>query len=168
VNRSALHAGFLLAAITLATVPAHAGPEIREPTARVAIDLPNGWIPIACSHACASAPDKHFNVRLIGTTHRASELQADEEWLLKNVVTAHLSNYRVDKRAQRVDWDSFGGSELSGTGRYENADWRFTAYALIDRKDHNRAVAMLVLGADSSWPRDFPGLLTSLKKMRAY
>jgi hypothetical protein len=168
VNRSSLHAGFFLAAITLATVPAHAGPEIREPTARVAIDLPNGWIPIACSHACAAAPDKHFNVRLIGTTHVAKELEADEDWLLKNVVAAHMSNYKVDKRAQRVEWDSFGGSELSGTGRYMDADWRFTAYSLIDRKDKTRAVAMLVLGADSQWPRDFPALLVSLKKMRPY
>jgi hypothetical protein len=169
MRRVHLPAALFLAASTLAG--AAEARQIRETVARVEFDLPDTWQLItACNSGwtCVMGPGNEFNLRMNGTEYHPSDLKGDETFLIEKVVKAHLSNPKINQHAYKTTWDNFEGSELSGTGMSEGKEWRFTVYVMLDKKDAKRGVALLALGSEGGWSRNFAVAIGAVRKMRTY
>jgi hypothetical protein len=163
----ALLSAFVFLATMLAGPMADAK-EIREPSANVAFELPDNWTTAACTKpwTCVAAPGGGWNIRMTGTEHRPSDLGADENFLL-GIVRSHMSDIKADAHAEKVAWDNFAGSRVTGVGKYEGAPWRFEVYMMLDKKDANRGVAILVLGSYDGWAHHATQGMTQLRHLRA-
>lgn len=156
----------------LAALPALAAQELREPYARLVVDLPNNWVlTTENNYAVAYPQDKSFHLRMIATTHGMTQAQADEDYAL-GFLKQHFSNIVVSQHARTLSSVAKGytGWEIFGTGNEikSGTPGRFFLALIVDRTNAQKGAIIIGTGTLSGFDKHQPGIHEALSTIRQY
>jgi hypothetical protein len=142
--------------------------ELREPRARLAVDVPDGWqTQDRTDYVLAFPSDESFHLRMAGVSGTAEGSRSEE--VLFRFLEHHLSNVAVTERSPQVEYGDYVGYQMLGTGKeHRGMSARWFALVLTDRKDASKRLVVLATGTTAGYERNAPRVVEALKNLRSY
>jgi predicted Zn-dependent protease len=142
--------------------------ELREPRARLALDVPDGWrTQDKSDYVLAFPSDESFHLRMAGVTTAVEGSKSED--VLFHFLEHHLSHVAVTQRNPLVQYGDYLGYEMLGTGReHRGAAARWFALVLTDKNDATKRLVVLATGTDAGYDRNAPVVVEALKNLRGY
>jgi hypothetical protein len=142
--------------------------ELREPRARLALDVPDAWrTQDRTDYVLAFPSDESFHLRMAGVTSTVEGSKSED--VLFHFLEHHLSHVAVTQRNPLVQYGDYLGYEMLGTGReHRGAAARWFALILTDKRDVSKRIVVLATGTDAGYDRNAPVVVEALKNLRGY
>jgi hypothetical protein len=142
--------------------------ELREPRARLALDVPDAWQTEEKSgYVIAFPADESFHVRMTGVAGAADANKAED--VMSRFLMHHLSHVAFTQRGTRVEYGGYVGYEARGTGdEHRGGGARWFALVLTDKNDASKGVVVLATGTSAGYERNAPLVTDALQKLRAF
>jgi len=146
--------------------------EIKEPKARIVVDVPDGWETSINGAWISSGPKDHtFHLWLRGVDHAAWKTEKHVEEGMVVYLAEHLKEHTIDTHAKRIEhWHGFEGYEVWGHGKRKSdgAEVKFFILVLRDEKTPSKGVVGLAMGTPAGYEKHHKGIYEAFKTLRAY
>ncbi len=165
---TSLLAALFAAGILTLTVPSDAR-ELREPQARMIIDVPNDWnVDTDGRYQRAEPPDHSFHLRIVASDHGMHGEQEGEQFMT-GLLQDKFSNVQTDRRARRNDWGNYHSYELWGHGTEESGKpGKFFLLFVTDMHDDRRGLVVMGTGPNDGFDRHERGIYEISHSIRVW